>query len=124
MEFCVMMHIFFKKIHFLKKETRLQFSKFLQNKVFAGKSGFIRTFNTYADKDIYSDFEDQLDIEQYNFKKRPASIPPEMKPSDYHQRMMLDMSLAFQEIGWVFQKSPYFKELKELKKTVNEFVLQ
>lgn len=47
-----------------------------------------------------------------------------MKPSDYHQRMMLDMSLAFQEIGWVFQKSPYFKELKELKKTVNEFVLQ
>jgi len=124
MEFCVMMHIFFKKIHFLKKETRLQFSKFLQNKVFAGKSGFIRTFNTYADKDIYSDFEDQLDIEQYNFKKRPASIPPEMKPSDYHQRMMLDMSLAFQEIGWAFQKSPYFKELKELKKTVNEFVLQ
>lgn len=124
MEFCVMMHIFFKKIHFLKKETRLQFSKFLQNKVFAGKSGFIRTFNTYADKDIYKAFDEQLDIKLFDFKKHPVPIPPEEKSSDYHQRMMQDMGQAFQEIGWAFQKSIYFKELKELRKTMNEFVLQ
>jgi hypothetical protein len=125
MEFCVMMHIFFKKIHFLKKETRLQFSKFLQNKVFAGKSGFIRSFNTYADMDIYKAFEEQLDIKQFNFfRNHPVPIPIEKKPSDYHQRMMLDMSTAFQEIGWAFQKSAYFKKLKKLKETMNDFVLQ
>ena len=124
MEFCVMMHIFFKKIHFLKKETRLQFSKFLQNKVFAGKSGFIRSFNTYADKDIYKAFDEQLDIKLCDFKKHPVPIPSEEKSSDYHQRMMQDMGQAFQEIGRAFQKSPYFIELKELRKTVNEFVLQ
>lgn len=124
MEFCVMMHIFFKKIHFLKKEMRLQFSKFLQNKVFIGKSGFIRSFNTYADKDIYKAFDEQLDIKQCDFRKHPAPIPSEEKPSDYHQRIMLDMGLAYQEIGRVFQKSPYFIELKKLRKTVNEFVLQ
>lgn len=124
MEFCVMMHIFFKKIHFLKKETRLQFSTFLQNRVFAGKPGFVRSFNTYADKDNYKAFEEQLDINQYNFKNRPVPIPSEKKPSDYHQRMMVDIGLAFQEIGWAFQKSPYFIKLKELKKTVNGFVLQ
>ena len=125
MEFCVMMHIFFKKIHFLKKETRLQFSKFLQNKVFAGKSGFIRSFNTYADKDIYKAFEEQLDIKQFNFfRNHPVPIPIEKKPSDYHQRMMLDMSTAFQEIGWAFQKSACFKKLKKLKETMNDFVLQ
>lgn len=123
MEFCVMTHIFFKKIHFLKKETRLQFSTFLQNRVFAGKSGFVRSFNTYADKDNYKAFEDQLDINQFNFRTRPVPIPPEKKPSDYRQRMMVDMGLAFQEIGWAFQKSPYFTKLKELKKTVNAFVL-
>lgn len=124
MEFCVMTHIFLKKIHFLKKETRLQFSKFAQKRVFAGKSGFIRSYNTYAGKDIYKDFEKQLDIKQFNFKNHPVPIPPEKKSTDFHQRMIQDMSLAFQEIGRAFQKSPYFKELKELKETLNEFVLQ
>ena len=124
MEFCVMMHIFFKKIHFLKKDTRLQFSKFAQNSVFAGKSGFVRSYNTYADKDIFKAFENQLDITQFNFKNHPVPIPPEKKPSDYRQRMMLDMNMAFQEIGRAFQKSPYFIKLKELKNTMNEFVLQ
>ena len=123
-EFCVMMHIFFKKIQFLKKDSRLQFSQFVQNDVFAGKSGFIRTFNTYADKDIYKAFEEQLDIKKCNFKNRPVPIPPEKKSSDYHQRMMQDMGLAFQEIGWAFQKSSYFIELKNLKETLNNFVLQ
>ena len=124
MEFCVLMHIFFKKANFLKKESRLPFSKFVQNKVLAGKSGFVRTYNTYADKDIYKTFEEELDIKTMNFRKRPATVPPDEKPKDYHQCVMQEMSLAFQEIGWHFQKSPYFKELKKLKETVNQFVLQ
>lgn len=123
MEFCVMMHIFFKKIHFLKKETRLQFSTFLQNKVFAGKSGFVRSFNTYANRDKYKAFDEQLDIRQCDFRKHPVPIPSEDKPSDYHQRMMVDIGLAFQEIGWAFQKSAYFIELKKIRNTVNAFVL-
>jgi hypothetical protein len=124
MEFCVLMHIFFKKLNFLKKESRLPFSKFVQNKVLAGKSGFVRTYNTYADKDIYKTFEEELDMSKMNFRKRPATVPPKEKPKDYHQCVMLEMSLAFQEIGWHFQKSPYFIELKKLKETVNLFVLQ
>ena len=121
MDFCVLMHIFFKKINFLKKEARQPFSKFVEIRVLA-KSGFSRNYNNYAKKEIYTDFEEQLDIKQFNFKSHP--IPPEKKPSDYHQRIILEMSMAFQEIGRAFQKSPYFIKLKELRKTVNEFVLQ
>lgn len=122
MEFCVLMHIFFKKINFLKKETRLQFSKFMQDHVFAGKSGFIRSYNTYADKAIYKAFDKQLDINQYDFKNHP--VPPEKKPIDYHQCLILELSMAFQEIGRAFQKTAYFKELKKLQKTVKNFYLQ
>ena len=50
-------------------------------------------------------------------------IPHEKKFSDYHLRTTQELSLAFQEIGWHFQKSPYFKELKELRKTMNNLVL-
>ena len=109
------------QINFLKKEARQPFSKFVEIRVLA-KSGFSRNYNNYAKKEIYTDFEEQLDIKQFNFKSHP--IPPEKKPSDYHQRIILEMSMAFQEIGRAFQKSPYFIKLKELKKTVNEFVLQ
>ena len=123
MEFCVLMHIFFKKANFLKKTTRLQFSTFIQNKVLAGKSGFVRTYNTYADKDIYKFFEEELEIEEIDFKSHPMPIPHEKKFSDYHLRTTQELSLAFQEIGWHFQKSPYFKELKENRKTMNNLVL-
>ena len=115
--------IFFKKANFLKKTTRLQFSTFIQNKVLAGKSGFVRTYNTYADKDIYKFFEEELEIEEIDFKSHPMPIPHEKKFSDYHLRTTQELSLAFQEIGWHFQKSPYFKELKELRKTMNNLVL-
>ena len=121
MDFCVLMHIFFKKINFLKKEARQPFSKFVEIQVLA-KSGFSRNYNNYASDDTYIDFEKQLDVKQFNFKSHP--IPPEKKPSDYRQLIFLEMSMAFQEIGRVFQKSPYFIKLKELRKTVNEFVLQ
>lgn len=124
MEFCVLMHIFFKKANFLKKDARLPFSQFLEKKVFAGKSGFVRSYNTYADKDTYKDFEDQLNIQEIDFRNHPVPIPKDKKPSDFHQRMMLDLKNAFQEIGWAFQKSPYFTELKALRETMNHFELQ
>ena len=125
MEFCVLMHIFFKKTNFLKKKSRLSFSNFMQNKVLVGKSGFVRTYNKYADKAIFKDFEKQLDIKQYNFKKHSVPLPPEkMNSLDYHQRMMIETGYAFQEIGWAFQKKPYFEELKDLKKTMNKLVIQ
>lgn len=124
MDFCVLMHIFFKKINFLKKEARLPFSGFVHDGVCPDKPrlSFIKSYNNCSNKNTYIDFEKQLDIKQFNFKSHP--IPPEKKPSDYHQRIILEMSMAFQEIGRAFQKSPYFIKLKELKKNVNEFVLQ
>ena len=40
MDFCVLMHIYFKYIGFLKNESRLSYSTFLQEKVFVSKSKF------------------------------------------------------------------------------------
>ena len=125
MEFCVMMHIFFKKIHSLKKEARSPFSTFLQNKVFAGKSGFVRTFNKYADKKEYKDFEEYLgEIKPHYFDMRPAPLSPEKILSDYQEREKMKMKFAFQEIGYAFQKSDCFTKLKKLRENMNEIVLQ
>lgn len=112
MDFCVLMHLFFKYIGFLKNESRLPYSTFLQEKVFAGKSKFgERTYNTYANKDAYQFLGKQLETLKVDFKKHPK-LPPDPTESV--------LKPAFQEIGWAFQHSPYFSDLRELRNNLQK----
>ena len=113
MEFCVLMHIYFKYIGILKNSSRLPFSIFLQEKVFAGKSQFgERTYNTYASKDIFQTFRNELKELKVDFTKHPK-LPPDPTESI--------LKPAFQEIGWAFQHSDYFSELRVLKSNLQTF---
>lgn len=115
MEFCVLVQLFFKYIGFLKVESRLAFSTYLQKKVFETKSEFgIRTYNTYANKDIFQRFDEDLKNIKVDFKRHPK-YPPESNENI--------LKLVFQEIGWAFQHSDYFIELRELRKTMETFNL-
>lgn len=112
MEFCVLMHIFLKYIGFLKNESRLSYSEFLQEKVFVGKSKFgERTFNTYANKEAYQKLRKQLETLKVDFKSHPK-LPPDPNESI--------LKPAFQEIGRAFQHSDYFTQLIELKKNLQK----
>ena len=114
-EFCVLVHLFFKYIHILKNNSRLSFCTYLKSKVFAGNPGFSeRTFNTYADKDVFKNFEERIKDVKVNFKNHP--VPSSVADANF-------LILAFQEIGYVFQHSPYFDELRELKKALQTFIL-
>jgi len=120
-EFCVLIHIFFDYIKVLKNKSCLSFSSFLQDKVFAGKSEFsVRTYNTYANKSVFSKLEKKLqELEnkkiKISFKNHPT--PPDIKDPDYLMK-------AFQEVGWAFQHSDYFKELIKLRNTMQLFYLE
>lgn len=113
MEFCVLMHIFFDYIHILNKKNRLPYSKFLQEKVFTGKSEFgERTYNTYASKDFFEDFKKEIKDSTISFKNHP--IPPKVPDGKFLLR-------SFQEIGWAFHHSDYFEELRNLNKKIQTF---
>lgn len=115
MEFCVLVQLFFKYIGILKKESRLPFSTYLQKKVFVKKSEFgVRTYNKYAGKDIFQKFAKDLESITVDFKRHPK-YPPESNENI--------LKLVFQEIGWAFQHSDYFIELRELRKTMETFNL-
>ena len=112
MEFCVLMHTYFNYIGFLKNESRLPYSTFLQKKVFASKSKFgKRTFNTYFNKESFKTLRKQLEYLVVDFSKHPK-LPPDPKESI--------LKPAFQEIGWAFQHSPYFSELIELRNNLQK----
>lgn len=114
-EFCVLVHIFFKYIRILKNTNRKPFSSYLQQKVFAGMSGFTdRTYNTYADKDVFVNFDDKLKHSRVDFQRH--ADPSAVSGADF-------LFPAFQEIGWAFQHSKYFGELREIKKTIQSFDL-
>jgi hypothetical protein len=118
-DFCVLMHIYFKYIGILKNENRLPYSTFLKEKVFGKKSLFSeRTYNTYATKDVFlslsnelKNMKDKLNVE-IDFTKHPQ-LPPKPNENIYKP--------AFQEIGWAFQQSDYFVELRELRKNLQTF---
>ena len=117
MEFCVLMHIFFKHINILKNPNRLPFSMYLQNQVLVGKEKFgERTFNKYADKKHFKLLKDELkgEVFEVNFQVHP--VPPKVPDGKF-------LRLAFLEIGYAFQHSGYFTELKELRDTMKSFKL-
>ena len=115
MEFCVLMHIFFKNIGILKNKSRLPYSTYLQNKVFGGKSEFgVRSYNNYANDDRYQKLDKELEGKKIDFKKHPK-LPPLS-----NENILFP---AFQEIGWAFQHSDYFRELREIRKSMEDFNL-
>ena len=112
MDFCVLMHTYFKYIGLLKNESRLPYSTFLQEKVFAGKSKFgERTFNTYANKESFQTLRKQLKHLEVDFNKHPK-LPPDPTESI--------LKPAFQEIGRAFQHSSYFSDLIELRNNLQK----
>ena len=116
MEFCVLVHIYFKYIGILKNKSRLSFSTYLQFWVFAGKSEFgERTYNTYANKDIFKNLEKELSNTKVSFRFHPEQ--PKVPDGKFLMR-------AFQEIGYAFHHSDYFDELRELNKTMQCFDIQ
>ena len=115
MEFCVLMHIFFKHINILKNPNRLPFSMYLQNQVLVGKEKFSeRTYNTYAAKGPFGLLEDELkdNVFEVNFQVHP--VPPKVPDGKF-------LRLAFQEIGHAFLHSDYFNELREFRENLQSF---
>ena len=114
-EFCVLVHIFFKYIKILKSQSRLPFSKYLKNKVLVGKEKFVeRTFNKYAGKQHFKNFETEVKDLTINF--RSHAMPLKGPDGKF-------LRLAFIEIGYAFLRSDYFNELRKLRKNVLTFIL-
>lgn len=110
-EFCLLMHCYFRRIKIMKNEALKPFSDYLEKKVFPEGSKFTaRTFNNYANDPNFVKVKDDFIIPQkfdINFKVRPEP-----------QRTLLNV---FHEIGWNFHYSPYFDELREMRKCIDEF---
>ena len=112
---CVLVHIFFKYIKILKSQSRLPFSKYLKNKVLVGKEKFVeRTFNKYAGKLHFKNFETEVKDLTINF--RSHAMPLKGPDGKF-------LRLAFIEIGYAFLRSDYFNELRKLRKNVLTFIL-
>ena len=117
-DFSLLMHFFFGYIKILAKDSQLAYCTFLKDKVFSGieKVG-VRNFNIYSKKSIYTKFKKLLENDDnISFAVRPT-ITPEIKAKLLQQGETL--LPPFQEIGWKFQHTPYFvqlrKELKDMK---------
>ena len=115
-EFFLLTQFFFDYIHILEKTKQLAFCEYLNNKVFAGKNKVgVRSFNNYAKKNVYTNFAIFLtDNKNIKFDKRPELS--RAKAENY-------LLAPFQEIGWKFQQSDYFGDLRREIKKVQTFDL-
>lgn len=118
-DFFLLVQFYFKYIHILENDKQLPFCDFLKARVFAGKDNVgVRNFNIYANKDAYINFARLLTTdkikESISFDSRPTL--PREKTENY-------LLAPFQEIGWNFQHSDYFAELRDEIKKVNQFVV-
>jgi len=110
MDFCVLMHIYFKYIKIMNNQSRLSYSSFLQKNVFGDNISFgERTYNTYANKDVFLALEKELTKLKVDFKHHPK-LPPEPNENI--------LKPAFQEIGCAFQNSDYFIHLRKLRENL------
>ena len=111
-QFCLLIHYFFRRINLLQNDSRQPFCNYLRVKVFAGEEKFtVKTFNNYANRDEFLNAEPILT--NPNQFKTSFMLRPQLKGEPIKE--------AFQEIGWAFQHSEYFEELKKQKKNMNQF---
>lgn len=111
-EFCVLMHFYFIRIGILENLTRLQFYNYLKKKVFDGVERFTaKTFNNYGNEfeHVKGNFT-HADWKGIDFETRPD---PSGKP----------IQDAFQEIGFAFQNSQFFKQLKKQKERMAKLLI-
>lgn len=109
-EFCLLIHFYFCYVKILENESQLSFSTFLKKKVFGGIDKVpVRNLNYYAHQNSYSKLKSILDE---NRKKDMKPIRfcsrPELSSRDVEHFLLP----PFQEIGWYFQKSPYYDDLR------------
>ena len=115
-DFFLLTHYYFYYIKILEKNSNLAFCDYLTKKVFAGinKIG-IRNYNIYAQKEKYTNFAELLkDKKDIRFVNRPELPRPET------EHFLL---APFQEIGWNFHHSDYYRELRRQKDIVNSFII-
>lgn len=109
-EFCLLIHFYFCYIRILENESQLSFCTYLKNNVFGGMEKVaVRNLNHYAQKDSYSDLKRLLNSNRRNGGK-PIRFCP--RPELSAQKVEHFLLPPFQEIGWFFQKSPYYDELR------------
>ena len=85
-------------------------------KVFAGKeTGFVRSFNNYAQKDVFVRFKKFLEV---NKNIRFDNVQ-ETRPTSAEEILLA----PFQKIGWHFHFSNYFDTLRIQQKEVESFIL-
>ena len=111
-EFCLLMHDYFIRMHIMKNTTRTPFCEYLQKHVLKDEMMFTsRTFTGYANdyKDAIQDFTDSGKL-KLNFNVHPE---PSGKP----------LQDAFHEIGNYFHTSGYFKHLREMRDNMKGFMI-
>lgn len=116
-DFFMFVHLYFCYIGIMDKAiSQLAYCTYLNKKVFGGNNIVnVRNFNIYSQKDVYKNFADLLtDKKDIRFNSRPQM------PRSATENFLL---APFQEIGWKFQHSDYFDELRREIKKVQAFVL-
>ena len=118
-DFFLLVQFYFIFIHILESDKQRPFCEYLKDKVFGGKDKVgLRNFNIYANKDAYTNFAELLKNDKIKENLRFGSRPtlPREKTENY-------LLAPFQEIGWKFQHSDYFDDLREEIEKVNKFIV-
>lgn len=116
-DFFMLVHYYFCYIGIMSEDiSQLAFCTYLNKRVFGGNDIVnVRSFNNYTQKDKYKSFAKLLsDNKDIRFDNRPQQPRPNTESF---------LLAPFQEIGWKFQHSSYFKELKAEQERVQNFVL-
>ena len=111
-EFCMLMHDYFIRMHIMKNTTRTPFCEYLLKHVLKEEMQFTsRTFTKYAQdhKDAIQDFTDPSKLKiDFDYHPKPSGKP---------------LQDAFHEIGNFFHTSKYFKHLREIRDNMKGFMI-
>lgn len=111
-EFCLLMHDYFIRMHIMKNTTRTPFCEYLLKHVLKEEMQFTsRTFTKYAQdhKDAIQDFTDPSKLKiDFDYHPKPSGKP---------------LQDAFHEIGNFFHTSKYFKHLREMRDNMKGFMI-
>ena len=117
-EFCLLVHYYFRRIGIMKTNARQPFSEYVRKSVLKDETAFTdKTFNNVAK--LYEDKEKEFTdkkLNEINFDFLPSKDAKSNKP-------LQQLLYAFQDIGYNFHNSDYFKYLRETRKRMNDFYL-
>lgn len=107
-EFCLLMFIVFDRMHILVNHARKPFCVFLQTEVFmSDKILQVKTFNNYANNPKFKSFDERYKDTDFDLNNPPSSN------AKYYE-------LACHEIGIAFQNTEYFKQVCDLRTTIQK----